>query len=175
MQIMKPIPQPKNPLTLTTEKLFLFTDGSVNTKTNAGWGAFLAVFDNEVPPEKLIKKVKLKRFERTSSSKLEIQTLIWALSEVLDFKGKVTVYTDSQTIVGLPDRRVRLEKNDYLSKSGRLINSHELYREFFAITDQINCEFIKIKGHNKTSLKDNVDWLFTIVDRASRNAVRGEK
>ncbi len=157
-----------------TEHLLLFTDGSVNTKTNSGWGAFLAVSDIEIPPEKLMKNVKLRRFKETSSSKLEIQTLIWALSENLHFRGKITVYTDSQTIVGLPDRRVRLEKNDYFSKSGRLINNSDLYREFFAITDQTNCEFLKIKGHNKTSLKDNIDWLFTIVDRASRNAVRGE-
>ncbi len=157
-----------------TEHLLLFTDGSVNTKTNTGWGAYLAVSNIEIPPEKLIKKVKLRSFKETSSSKLEIQTLIWALSEVCNFNGKITVYTDSQTIVGLPDRRVRLEKNDYFSKSGRPINNNDLYREFFTITDQINCEFLKIKGHNKTSLKDNVDWLFTIVDRASRNAVRGE-
>jgi hypothetical protein len=75
----------------------------------------------------------------------------------------------------LHSRRNRLENDDYISKSGRQINNHELYREFFKLTDQINCEFIKIKGHNKTSLKENIDWLFTIVDRASRNAVRGEK
>lgn len=156
------------------EHLLLFTDGSVNTKTNTGWGAYLAVSDIEIPPEKLMRNMKMRRFTETSSSKLEIQTLIWALSEVLNFNGKITVYTDSQTIVGLADRRFRLQNNNYHSKSGRLINNSDLYREFFAITDQINCEFLKIKGHKKTGLKDNIDRLFTLVDRGARNAVRNE-
>ncbi|HPE77623.1 MAG TPA: hypothetical protein P5210_02595 [Draconibacterium sp.] len=156
-------------------QLFIFTDGSVNTKTNIGWGAFLVVPDIELQVEKLKQSVKLKRFEDTSSSRLEIQTLIWALSEVLNFNGKITVYTDSQTIVGLAGRRFRLEKNNYHSKSGRLINNYDLYREFFAITDQINCEFIKIKGHKQSVRKDKTDNIFALVDRAARNAVRGEK
>ncbi len=156
-------------------QLSLFTDGSVNTKTNAGWGAYLAVVDIEVQPDNLMQKVKLNRFRDTSSSKLEIQTLIWALSENLYFKGKVTVYTDSQTIVGLHDRRKRLENNDYHSKSGRQINNHELYREFFKLSDQINCEYIKIKGHKQSGTKNQLDQIFTLVDRAARNAVRQEE
>ncbi len=159
---------------MTPEKLLLFTDGSVNTKTNVGWGAFLAVFDTELQIENLRQNVKLKRFENTSSSKLEIQTLIWALSELLYFKEKITVYTDSQTIVGLHGRRNRLEKSDYHSKSGRPINNHELYREFFKLSGQLDCEFIKIKGHKQSGTKDKLDEIFTLVDRAARNAVRDE-
>ena len=153
-------------------QLFLFTDGSVNTTTNIGWGAFLAISDIEIQLENLMQNIKLKCFEDTSSSKLEIQTLLWALSDFFHFKGKIIIYTDSQTIVGLPNRRNRLEKNDYYSKSGRQINNHELYREFFKLTGQINCEFIKIKGHKKSVIKDEMDRVFTLVDRAARNAVR---
>jgi len=156
-------------------KLFIFTDGSVNTKTNVGWGAFLAVSNIEVPLENLKQLIRLKSFEDMSSSKLEIQTLIWALSENLHFEGKITVYTDSQTIVGLHERRNRLEKNDYHSKSGRQINNHEFYREFFKLSDQINCEFLKIKGHKQSVTKDKLDNIFTLVDRTARNAVRSEK
>lgn len=155
-------------------QLYLFTDGSVNTKTNVGWGAFLVVSNIEVPLENLKQHIRLKIFNDTSSSKLEIQTLIWALSENLHFEGKITVYTDSQTIVGLNGRRNRFEKNNYFSKSGRQINNHEFYREFFKLSDQINCEFIKIKGHKQSEIKNQLDRIFTLVDRAARNAVRGE-
>ena len=156
-------------------QLFLFTDGSVNTKTNVGWGAFLAISNFEVHLENLKQHIRLKCFEDTSSSKLEIHTLIWALSENLHFKGKITVYTDSQTIAGLHGRRNRLENYDYFSKSGRKISNHEFYREFFKLSDQINCEFIKIKGHKQTEIKNQPDRIFTLVDRAARNAVRGEE
>ena len=155
-------------------ELFLFTDGSVNTKINVGYGAYLVLnqIDFAESEEKPI--VLLKRFEETSSVKLELQTLLWALSEIRDFKGKITVYTDSQNIIGLPGRRIRLEKNDYFSKNGRRINNFDLYQQFFQFTDKMNCEFLKIKGHKRTGLKNNIDRLFTLVDRASRNAVREE-
>jgi len=156
-------------------ELFLFTDGSVNTKLNFGYGAFLAVSDTEIPAVNQDQFVRVKRFEDTSSTKLELQTLLWALSEMIEFKGKIVLYTDSQNILGLPGRRERLEKSDYYSKHNRKIANWELYQQFFRLLDKLDCEFIKIKGHKRTSVKDNIDKLFTLVDRASRNAVRIEK
>lgn len=155
-------------------ELFLFTDGSVNTSTNVGYGAFLALTKNEIEAAASKPEVSVKRFEETSSTKLEIQTLLWALNEVRQFHGKIIVYTDSQNIIGLPGRRERLERNDFHSKTGRRINNFELYQQFFQALDELNCEFNKIKGHKKTSVKDDIDKLFTLVDRASRNAVRVE-
>jgi len=160
---------------LTTEKRFLFTDGSVNTKSDIGYGAYLLVTEDEMFSDGLSSKVKLKRFENTSSTKLEMQTLLWALSEVGEFEGEIVVYTDSQNIIGLPGRRERLEKNQYFSKQNRRITNWELYQSFYSLTDELNIEIRKVSGHKKTSTKDNIDRLFTIVDRASRNAVREEK
>lgn len=159
---------------LTTEKLFLFTDGSVNTKSDIGYGAYLLVSENEMFLDGLMSKVKLKRFENTSSTKLEIQTVLWALSEVGEIEVKIILYTDSQNILGLPDRRERLEKNQYFSKQNRRITNRELYQDFYRLTDELNIEIKKISGHKRTSSKDNIDRLFTLVDRATRNAVREE-
>ena len=152
----------------------LFTDGSVNTKSDIGYGAYLLVSEDKMFSDDLPSKVKLKQFENTSSTKLEIQTLLWALYEVGKLEGKIIVYTDSQNIAGLLNRRERLEKNDFQSKKGRGMNHAELYRQFFRMTDLLNCEFRKVEGHKKTNQKDNIDRLFTLVDRASRNAMRGE-
>lgn len=160
---------------MTTKKIFLFTDGSVNTKSDVGFGAYHLVSENEMFSDDLPSKVKLKRFENTSSTKLEMQTLLWALSEIGDFEGKIILYTDSQNIIGLPRRRERLEKNDFYSKQNRQITNWELYQAFYRLTDNLNIEIRKVSGHKKTSTKDNIDRLFTLVDRASRNAVRGEK
>jgi ribonuclease HI len=88
--------------------------------------------------------------------------------------GRVTVYTDSQNIMGLQERREGLEKNDYRSKKNRRLNNYMLYQEFYRITDQLNCEFIKVRGHQVSNQKDDIDRLFTLVDRASRNALRGD-
>ncbi|MBN2635550.1 MAG: hypothetical protein JXR61_04715 [Prolixibacteraceae bacterium] len=155
-------------------ELFLFTDGSVNTTTNVGFGAFMVLNKDELLATDSKPEINLKRFEETSSVKLELQTLLSALTEIKEFKGKITIYTDSQNCVGLPGRRVRLEKNNYYSKGGRRINNFELYKQFYTLMDDMNFEFVKIKGHKRTGLKNNIDRLFTLVDRASRNAVRAE-
>ena len=159
---------------MTTKKLFLFTDGSVNTKSDIGYGAYLLVSENEMFLDGLMSKVKLKRFEQTSSTKLEIQTVLWALSEVGEIEGKIILYTDSQNIIVLPDRRERLEKNDFYSKQNRRITNWELYKDFYRLTDEMNIEIKKVSGHKRTITKDNIDRLFTLVDRASRNALREE-
>ena len=59
--------------------LKLFIDGSVNPKSNIGYGACLLLSQNDLPLDKLkswdnLKSmVKVRKFENTSSTKLELQ------------------------------------------------------------------------------------------------------
>ncbi|MCF6357189.1 MAG: hypothetical protein L3J54_05220 [Draconibacterium sp.] len=154
--------------------ILLFTDGSVNVQSKIGYGAFLVVHEIDRLPVNLKEKVKVKRFENTSSSKLELQILLWALQNIESVNSKIIAFTESQNIVGLPARRERFEKNDYHNKKGELIKNHQLYKDFFQQTDKLNIEYIKVRGHLKKAQKDNIDKIFTIVDRASRRALRGE-
>ena len=152
--------------------LMLLTDGSVDSRSQTGYGAYLTVADPELPAEEVQAHVKVRRFEQISSTKLELQTLLWALSDLQGYGGKLLVYTDSQNIVGLPGRRERLQRKDYHSGNDKLLANHLLYREFFRLTDQLDCEFIKVQGHRLSKQKDAIDRLFTLVDRASRKALR---
>lgn len=152
---------------MSASPLILFTDGSVHPPSRIGFGAYLAVIDGTTDRE-----VQIKRFENTSSSQLEIETLIWAL-HALQPKA-VTVYTDSQNIIGLPGRRNRFEERDYLTRRNQPIKHADLYREFFHLTDLIDCTFVKVKGHRVSHQKTDLDRLFTLVDRASRRALRSD-
>jgi len=154
------------------DKLILLTDGSVNTRSKIGYGAYLAVSERELSLDSLKDRVKVQRFEHTSSTKLELQTLLWALSDIQALARRVMVYTDSQNIMGLPKRRDRFEKNDYQSKKNLRLNNDELYQEFFKMTDLLGCEFVKVRGHQVSNQKDDIDRLFTLVDRAARKALR---
>lgn len=149
----------------------LFTDGSVNIQTGIGFGASLVLSDIETSLEVSLKQVKVKRFEDTSSTRLELQTFLWALDEI-QTKEKITVYSDSQNILGLIERREKLEQNNYFSKGNKRLKNWELYQEFFQKTDKMQCEFIKVKGHKKSYEKNKIDRFFSLVDRASRNALR---
>ena len=148
-------------------KLLLFTDGSVNTKLRVGYGAYLAFPEGQQPPTG---HIKLKRFEDTSSTKMEMQTLLWALSELSS--PEVISYTDSQNIVGLNSRRKKLEENDYYAKNGKRLKNHELYKQFYQLTDNLNITFTQIKGHAPVNRKSHIDMIFALVDRASRKALR---
>ena len=154
------------------DELILLTDGSVNTQSNIGYGAYLAVSELGLSLDLLRTRVKVRRFEHTSSTKLELQTLLWALSDIQALGIKVIVYTDSQNIMRLQRRRDRFEQNDYRSKKNKRLNNYELYQEFYRMIDHMDCELVKVRGHQVSNQKDDIDRLFTLVDRASRKALR---
>jgi len=113
-------------------------------------------------------------FNDTSSTKLEVQTMLWALKDIPLSNEEIIIYTDCQNIIGLPNRRKRFETNNYLTKKGKLIANHELYKEFYKLTDNLNYKLIKVKGHKESSQKDDIDRIFTLVDKASRDKLRNE-
>ena len=154
------------------DELMIFTDGSVNTQSHIGYGAYLAVSERWLSLDALKPHVKVRRFEHTSSTKLELQTLLWTLSDIQALGRKIIVYTDSQNTTGLVGRRDRLEQNDYQSKKNKRLNNYKLYQAFYRITDQLDCEFVKVRGHQSANQKNEIDRLFTLVDKASRNALR---
>ena len=153
-------------------KKFLFTDASVNPQTMVGYGAYLFLADDELSSANFLHTVHTKRFNNTSSTKLELETLLWALSEIDTMGFEIVVYTDCQNIIGLKDRRERFQKYDYMSKTNKRIKNHELYKQFYKFTDNLTCKFVKVKGHKKKDTKDTIDEIFALVDKASRVALR---
>ena len=154
------------------QEYLLFTDASVNPQEKLGFGAFLFIKKDELNSSDLKEKIKVKKFENTSSTKLEIQTLLWAFSLIEE--KNLTIYTDCQNIITLLERREKLEKSNFHTKTGKVLNNSEFYKEFFRYLDKKDCCFIKVKGHKKSSLKDEIDKVFNLVDKASRNALREE-
>ena len=154
------------------DELMLFTDGSVNTQSNIGYGAYLAVSERGLSLNSVRTSVKVRRFEHTSSTKLELQTLLWALNDIQALGRKVILYTDSQNILGLQGRREQFEQNDYRSKKNKRLSNYELYQEFYRMIDHLDCELVKVRGHQVSNQKDDISKLFTLVDRAARKALR---
>ena len=130
-------------------ELKLFTDGSVHAQSAIGYGAYLSLYEHRLPVESLMAHVQTRRFTHTSSTKLELQTLLWALSETKLPGHKLAVYTDSQNIVSLPDRRERYLQSDFCAINNKPLNNGELYREFYRLAEQLDCTVIKVNGHQK--------------------------
>lgn len=148
----------------------LFCDGSVNAHTHVGFGAYLMVPENSTQDEAL--HVKLKAFLETSSTKLELQTLLWAVEEVRGMSDEIIIYTDSQNIISLPSRKVRFESMGYATHHKKIHEHAVLYQAFYTMMEEVNCSLVKVKGHKLECDKDAMDRYFTLVDRASREALR---
>lgn len=160
----------------SSNHIYLFTDGSVNNQSKVGYGAYLAIVDLDLPIDFIKTKVQVKLFEQTSSTKLELQALLWSLHEVSNTSDMnditLTIYTDCQNIIGLERRRERLEENNYFSGKGKRLNNFELYKEFYQLLDKLKFKLVKVIGHQISSKKDNIDKIFTLVDQASRQELR---
>jgi len=149
------------------KKIKLFCDSSVNPQSKIGVAAFL-YYDDDFKTES---KIYTKQFEDTSSTKLELQTFLWAVTELDNF-DKFEVYTDCQNIFSLLNRREKLEKNNYKTSTNKEVKNQILYKEFYRVIDNNECEFVKVKGHKKSSEKDDIDKIFSKVDKFSRKELR---
>lgn len=162
----------------------LFTDVSVNPHRKLGVGGyllvpvpFLEIEPHDIERGELSARIKIKRFAETSSSKLEVQTVLWALEDSQEeltgsAPGILQIYTDSQCVAGLVRRRDGLVSGDFLAKrSGRPLANALLYREFYEAYDQLGFQLNKVPGHSRTCSHDAVQRIFSYVDREVRKAL----
>ena len=163
----------------------LFTDVSLNPRLKLGFGAYLVIPSSflEIPPGRIIRsefveQIRLRRFEVTSSAKLEVQTLLWALE---DFQkelsgsrfGTLDVYSDSQCVTGLQRRRSQLEMNVFCSNgTKRILTNACLYRKFYEFHDTLGFEVIKVVGHSRSCSHDSIHLIFSFVDKEARKALK---
>jgi ribonuclease HI len=167
------------------DKFALFTDVSVNPQRQVGVGAcllvplqLLATPPHEIDREGLGAHLQCRRFIETSSTILELQTVLWGLAQVRkDFpdtaRRDLHLYTDSQFVVGLSGRRAGLERRSYLAtRSGCLLSHAPLYSEFYAASDELDFAVVKVTGHVRAATRDSVQRIFSIVDQGSRRELK---
>ena len=162
----------------------LFTDVSLDPQRKLGLGAYLLVptivletVPQDIRRGEISAQLRLRMFAETSSTKLEVQTVLWALENyraelIGSDPGSLRVYTDSQCVTGLLGRRAGLEANDFLSRrSRRPLTNTLLYREFYAAHDELGFELIKVAGHSRSCSHNSVQRIFSYVDKEVRRAL----
>lgn len=168
----------------------IFIDSSYNPDRKLGVGGFLCI--PNCPDEVLANKnaleelyspdaVKTRIVEHTTNTRLELQTLLWALESLkLDTEtktsgemGPITVYTDCCTAVDLLRRRKRLESVRYLSKrKGTILGNADIYKSIFTLCDQLSPKLVWIKGHTPGKDRVGIQRIFSEVDRLVRSLLR---
>jgi ribonuclease HI len=159
----------------------LFTDVSVNPELRLGVGvylvipaSFLEVSSCVIDRAEISDRIKVRRFEDTSSTKLELQTVLWAMQEQQKaLKGKLRIYTDAQCVSGLLKRRPGLLAADFLSRrTKRPLRNAPLYRAFYELYDALGFEVIKVDGHTRARAHDTVHRIFSCADKKARKALK---
>jgi len=165
----------------------VFTDVSLNPKLKRGLGAYLIVPVSslelpllEIVPSDFVKLIHFRSFEFTSSTQLEVETVLWAIKEIFqihnnDVSVKLHLFTDSQCVAGLLGRRQRLEQNKFISKATKLPLLHaDLYKEFFKLYDEIRFDVTKVAGHAESYTHDTKHRIFSYLDKAVRQKFKKE-
>jgi ribonuclease HI len=162
----------------------LFTDVSLNPRLRLGIGGYLllplsllASKPHAIVPSELSARLQTRRFRETSSTKLELQTLLWALENSRQeisatAPGSLQIYTDSQCVAGLLGRRAGLITCDFVARrSGRPLANAVLYRAFYEAHEQLDFQLHKVAGHSPAGTHDTVRRIFAHVDREVRKAL----
>jgi ribonuclease HI len=164
-----------------TKDLALFTDVSVSPVHKLGVGAYVMVPASllEASPgviarPQITRRLKVRRFEGTSSTRLELQTVLWALTENRRrLRGRLTIYSDSQCVSGLLKRKSRLLAGGFLSKkTERHLRNASLYRTFCELHDELGFHVVKMDGHSKSRVHDTAHRIFSCVDKEARKALK---
>jgi len=159
----------------------LFTDVSVSPGLKLGVGAYVMLPTSllgdsagRIGKSGITGQLKVRRFESTSSTKLELQTILWALSEIrLAPQGGLTIYSDSQCISGLLKRKRRLLAEGFISKkTNQALGNASLYRTFYKFHDVLNFRVLKMAGHSASRGQDTVHRIFSFIDKEARKALK---
>ena len=159
----------------------LFTDVSVSPGLKLGVGAyvmmpasFLEASSGVIGRPQITGRLKVRRFEGTSSTRLELQTVLWALTENRrGLHGSLTIYSDSQSVLGLIKRKPRLLAGGFRSKkTNRELGNASLYRQFYELHDELGFHVIKMDGHSASRGHDAAHRIFSFVDKEARKALK---
>lgn len=162
----------------------IFSDASCHPQLKLGVGGFFVFMDQEVDGSRidltLNPQVHFLELHDTNNIRAEIITVIASLgtykTECLGSKNHqlpLIVYSDCKNVCDLSQRRQKLEARKFqsLRRAAPHPNS-DLYREFFAYCDELNPQFIWLKGHTPSRGRDQIQNIFATLDRAVRKELR---
>jgi len=148
-------------------KVEIYCDGSCHVKKRVGAWAALIYIDGVL--------YKISDVARDTTN--QAMELTAVLSSLLYMEGKnirpaqISVFTDSQYVCRLPERRERLEKMNFCNRRGEKLPNWHLVKNLFTYLDKYDIEFHKIAAHQRPGTSPESDRL-RIVDKTARKLVR---
>lgn len=145
----------------------VFTDASFDPKTKTGSWAGIVLFGKN---EKVLSDI----LQDISQHGLELLSILECLDYIKEHFREynlIRIYTDSEYVENLPDRRDRIENNDFLTSKGNEIAHKDLLMRFYKCFDVFNLEIERVIGHQKSGASVVSDYNRK-VDKMSRKLLR---
>lgn len=118
--------------------LTIFTDGAYSPKTNKGGIGIVFILDGSI-----IYNFS-KQIINTTNNKCELLAVIYALKAISRPLGSITIYSDSQYVIGIITKNWKRNKN---------VELWNLYDKAFAKASKFcsNINFVWTKGHESNN------------------------
>lgn len=131
-------------LDMKTDSIIVYTDGSCNPKHGiGGWVAIVFVGDEKTTLSGVVIK--------TTHQRMELLAVIKSFEYLASLQiQSVELYTDSQYVVGISERLVKLKKAEFVTSKNKSISNVDLVRTFVGFIETLNIQFVKVKAHQNT-------------------------
>lgn len=139
----------------------IYTDGSCHTQLKIGAWAAIIIVNNKK------EILKGKEFE-TTHNRMELLAVINSIKHVLANYANIKslrIYSDSQYVVNLNNRKEKLLANKFITKKGKGLNNADLLAELITYMEKPNIEFVKVKAHQKQTEVENINIEVDIIVR----------
>jgi len=149
---------------LKVSNIQVYTDGSCNTKFKVGaWASIILINEDKIV-------LNDKEFN-TTNNRMELLAVIKSVNYIVEnIKfDKIEIFSDSQYVVNLVDRKEKLTDNEFITKKGNILNNSDLLQELIKLIETYSIEFVKVKAHQKEGNGSDYNIL---VDKLSRKIVR---
>lgn len=125
----------------------LYTDGSCHTELKiGGWAVIILIKDTKVLLHGTV--------ENTSHNRMELTAVLKAFeylrTQAVNF-DKLNVYSDSQYVVNICERKEKLKKKNFLTNKGTAIQNSDIVQRLIEFIETHEVTFIKVKAHQKKS------------------------
>jgi len=126
----------------------IYTDGSCNAEN--GLGAWVAIILSEEEKTVLSGKVP-----DTTHNRMELYAVIAGIGHAGKTFRSLRIFSDSQYVVGLVERKEKLMAAGFVTRKGMEMRNADLVREFYALAEEIELTFVKVKAHQKKGVEVN--------------------
>lgn len=108
----------------------------------------------------------------TTHNRMEIQAVLEGIAHIKVQNipyDSIEIYTDSQYVIGIADRKNRLQANNFYTKKGTLLPNVDLLKAMINYIETEPLKFVKVKAHLK---KSEANPHHREVDRLVRSLLR---